>query len=93
MPMNYARTALLLALLTAIFVALGAAVGGKTGLVFAFFIALVMNVVSLWKSDSVVLRMFKAQEVDEASAPRAFRHRARLGTPRRSPDAARLHHG
>ncbi len=31
MPMNYARTALLLALLTAIFVALGAAVGGKDG--------------------------------------------------------------
>jgi heat shock protein HtpX len=72
MPMNYARTALLLALLTAIFVALGAAVGGKTGLVFAFVIALVMNAVSLWKSDTVVLRMFKAQEVDEASAPDLF---------------------
>jgi heat shock protein HtpX len=72
MPMNYARTALLLALLTAIFVALGAAVGGKTGLVFAFFIALVMNAFSLWKSDSVVLHMFKAQEVDQASAPELF---------------------
>jgi heat shock protein HtpX len=88
MPMNYARTALLLALLTAIFVALGAAVGGKTGLVFAFVIALVMNAVSLWKSDTVVLRMFKAQEVDEASAPDLFAivrdlaRRAELPMPR-----------
>ncbi len=72
MPMNYARTALLLALLTAIFVALGAVVGGKTGLVFAFGIALVMNAVSLWKSDTVVLHMFKAQEINEASAPDLF---------------------
>ena len=86
--MNYARTALLLALLTAIFVALGAAVGGKTGLVFAFAMALVMNAVSLWKSDTVVLRMFKAQEIDEASAPDLFAivrdlaRRAELPMPR-----------
>lgn len=69
MPMNYARTALLLAVLTAIFVALGAAVGGKSGLVVAFFAAMVMNAFSLWKSDTAVLRMFNAQEVDDRSAP------------------------
>jgi heat shock protein HtpX len=69
MPMNYARTALLLALMTAIFVALGALIGGQTGLVVAFFIALIMNAVSLWKSDSIVLRMFNAQEVSETTAP------------------------
>ncbi len=69
MPMNYAKTALLLAALTAIFVAMGAAVGGQSGLVVAFIAALVMNVVSLWKSDTMVLRMFKAQEVDAGSAP------------------------
>lgn len=69
MPMNYAKTALLLAVLTAILVALGAAVGGKAGLVLAFIVALVMNALSLWKSDTIVLRMFNAQEVDERSAP------------------------
>jgi heat shock protein HtpX len=69
MPMNYAKTALLLAALTAILAALGAAVGGQAGLIVAFAIALVMNVVSLWKSDTIVLRMFKAQEVNEATAP------------------------
>ena len=73
MPMNYAKTALLLAALTAIFVALGAAIGGQAGLVIAFFIALVMNVVSLWKSNSIVLRMFNAQEVSEATAPELYR--------------------
>lgn len=72
MPMNYARTALLLAVLTAIFVAMGAAVGGQGGLVVAFIMAMVMNVVSLWKSDTMVLKMFKAQEVDERTAPELF---------------------
>lgn len=68
MPMNYAKTALLLVVLTAIFVAMGAAVGGQSGMIVAFIIALVMNVVSLWKSDKVVLRMFGAREVDRNTA-------------------------
>ena len=88
MPMNYAKTALLLAALTAIFVAMGAAVGGRSGLVVAFVIAMVMNIVSLWKSDMAVLKMFKAQEVDDASAPdlvslvRSLSQRAGLPMPR-----------
>jgi heat shock protein HtpX len=86
--MNYAKTALLLAALTAIFLVLGAAVGGKTGLVFAFFIALATNAFSLWKSDSVVLHMFGAQEVTDATAPqlvgivRDLARRAELPMPR-----------
>ena len=69
MPMNYAKTALLLAALTAIFLAMGAAVGGRAGLVIAFGLALITNLVSLWKSDTMVLKMFKAQEVDDRTAP------------------------
>jgi len=86
--MNYVRTAMLLALLTAIFVALGAAVGGQTGMVIAFFMALAVNVFSLWNSDKVVLRMYGAQEVDERSAPeyygivRELAQRAGLPMPR-----------
>ncbi len=86
--MNYAKTALLLVVMTGIFVALGAVIGGKTGLVIAFIIALAMNVISLWKSDTMVLRMFKAQEVDETSAPaywaivREMAQRAELPMPR-----------
>ena len=88
MPMNYAKTALLLAALTAIFVAMGAAVGGRGGLVVAFAVAMVMNVVSLWKSDTLVLKMFKAQEVDDRSHPdlvqlvRQLSERASLPMPR-----------
>jgi heat shock protein HtpX len=88
MPMNYARTALLLAALTAIFVAMGAAVGGRGGLLVAFVIALIMNLVSLWKSDVVVLRMFRAREVDDRTAPelvglvRGLAARAELPMPR-----------
>ena len=72
MPMNYMRTAMLLALLTAIFVAMGAAVGGQQGMVIAFIFALGMNIFSLWNSDKMVLRMFGAQEVDEQSAPEYY---------------------
>lgn len=73
MPMNYTRTALLLALLTAIFVLFGAALGGQAGMVIAFVIALVMNILSLWKSDSVVLKLFKARRVSEQDAPQLFK--------------------
>jgi heat shock protein HtpX len=88
MPMNYAKTALLLAALTGIFLALGAAIGGQTGLVIAFVIALAMNAFSLWKSDSVVLHMFGAHEVDANTAPEYYRivqdmaRRAELPMPR-----------
>lgn len=64
MPMNFAKTALLLTVLTAIFVAMGGFVGGEMGLVIAFLLALVMNGVAFWKSDQIVLRMQGAQEVD-----------------------------
>ena len=67
MPLNFSKTALLLALLTAIFVAMGALVGGQGGMLIAFAIALVMNLYSLWKSDSMVLKMHKAEEVDAAT--------------------------
>lgn len=72
MPMNYVRTAMLLAALTAIFVALGAAIGGQTGMIIAFVLALGMNVFSLWNSDKLVLRMYGAKEVNERSAPEYY---------------------
>jgi heat shock protein HtpX len=70
--MNYAKTAMLLAFLTAIFVAMGAVVGGQSGMVIAFVVALAMNVFSFWKSDTMVLRMYGAEEVDERSAPEYY---------------------
>jgi heat shock protein HtpX len=67
MPMNYAKTGLLLAVLTGILVAMGGLVGGFTGMVIAFAVALAMNLFSLWQSDKLVLRMYGAEEVTEQS--------------------------
>jgi heat shock protein HtpX len=88
MPLNYSKTLILLVLLTGIFVAMGAVVGGRTGMLIAFAVALVMNFMSLWKSDTMVLRMFRAQEVDQNTAPDLVRivhslaERAELPPPR-----------
>ena len=70
--MSYAKTAILLSLLTAIFVAIGGIAGGQTGMVIAFLIALAMNAFSFWRSDKMVLRMHDAEEVDEHSAPEYY---------------------
>lgn len=70
--MNYVKTAMLLAVLTAIFVALGALIGGQSGMVIAFVIALAVNFFSYWNSDKIVLRMYGAHEVDERSAPEFY---------------------
>ncbi len=88
MPMNYAKTAMLLALLTAIFVGMGALVGGQSGMLIAFIVALGMNLFSFWKSDTMVLRMYGAEEVNAQSAPEYYglvqelAQRAELPMPR-----------
>jgi heat shock protein HtpX len=70
--MNYFKTAILLAALTAIFMAIGYLIGGQTGMVIAFFVALAMNAFSYWNSDKVVLRMYNAQQVDQSTAPEYY---------------------
>jgi len=67
--MNLFRTGILMALLTGIFVAVGFAIGGGPGMVIAFFFAAGMNLFAYWNSDRMVLSMYGAHEVDEASAP------------------------
>jgi heat shock protein HtpX len=67
--MNYAKTAMLLAGMTALFMAVGFVIGGQGGLMIAFVIALAMNAYSYWNSDKMVLRMYGAREVDARSAP------------------------
>jgi len=66
---NVFKTALLLAVLTALFLFIGQAVGGEQGMIMAFGIAVVMNVGAYWFSDKIVLRMYGAREVSEAEAP------------------------
>ncbi len=60
---NGIKTALLLGLLSGLLLAIGELLGGANGLVVAFLFAVVMNFVSYWFSDKIVLRMYAAQEV------------------------------
>jgi heat shock protein HtpX len=66
---NMLKTTLFLALLTGLFMAVGGLLGGRGGMMTAFVLALVMNLVSYWFSDKIVLRMYGAQPLGESEAP------------------------
>ena len=63
------RTAILLGLLTGILLFLGNLIGGTTGVLIAFIIAAVMNFMSYWFSDKIVLSMYGAREIPREEAP------------------------
>jgi heat shock protein HtpX len=67
--MNAIKTFLLLFALTALFVLIGGAVGGRSGMQMAFIFACVTNFFSYWFSDRLVLAMYRAQPVTDAQAP------------------------
>lgn len=60
---------MLLGLLSAIIIILGGLMGGRTGVIFAFGLALIMNVGSYWYSDKIVLSMYSARELSPEEAP------------------------
>ncbi len=70
--MNYFKTAILLAAMTALFSIVGLAIGGQTGMLIAFVIAIGMNFFSYWNADKMVLRMHGARQVDARSAPEYY---------------------
>lgn len=67
--MNFMRTAVLMAAMTAIFVAVGALLGGQTGILLALLVAGGTNFYAYWNSDKMALASNGAQEVDESTAP------------------------
>jgi len=60
---NGLKTALLLGLMSGLLLVIGELIGGANGLVIAFMFAAVINFVSYWWSDKIVLKMYRAQEV------------------------------
>lgn len=86
--MNYLKTAILLAGLTALFMGVGYLIGGQAGAMIALLVAAAMNLFTYWNADKMVLSMNGAQEVDERTAPefvglvRQLAQRAGLPTPR-----------
>ena len=67
---NTLKTVFFLTLLTILFLWIGNLLGGTTGMTYALIFALVMNFVSYWFSDRIVLTMYRAKEVSETEAPR-----------------------
>jgi len=70
--MNQFKTFALMAGLTALFVVIGNALGGQTGMFIAFGLAIAMNFFSYWFSDKIVLKMYGANEVSEGQAPELY---------------------
>jgi heat shock protein HtpX len=67
--MNTVKTIGLMVFMTVLLVFVGGAIGGRSGMIFAFGLAVLMNFGSYWFSDKIVLRMYNAQPVTEAQAP------------------------
>ncbi len=78
---NLFKTAFLLTVLTLMFIGIGRLLGGRSGMIMAFVFALVMNFVTYWFSDKIVLAMYRARLVTQAEAPElvgAVRHLSQL---------------
>ncbi|MDR2573590.1 MAG: zinc metalloprotease HtpX [Desulfovibrio sp.] len=63
------KTMLLLALLSAFIILMGGMMGGRSGVIIAFGLALLMNMGSYWHSDKIVLSMYRAREAALEEAP------------------------
>lgn len=70
--MNWMKTFILMAALTALFVLIGDLVAGQSGMLTALVLAGIMNFFSYWFSDKIVLMMYGARPVDESEAPRLY---------------------
>ena len=85
---NTFKSVLLLGALTGILVVMGDVLGGTSGMIIAFGIAVAMNFTSYWSSDSIALKMAGAHEVSPEEAPDLHRiveelsYHARLPKPR-----------
>lgn len=70
--MGFARVAILLAALTALFLVLGLALGGRGGMMMALVFAVGMNLFAYWNSDKMVLAAYRAQPVTREQAPEFY---------------------
>jgi len=66
---NWFKTGLLMAAIMALFGVVGSVLGGGQGMLLALGLGLATNLWAYWFSDRMVLRLYKASKVDEASAP------------------------
>jgi heat shock protein HtpX len=85
--MQIAKVLGLMTGLTILLVLAGGYLGGTNGAIIAFVVSMAMNFGSYWFSDRMVLRMYRAREVDRSDAPELYSmverlaRRAGLPTP------------
>jgi len=70
--MNQFKTFILMLVLTFLFILVGTALGGRSGAIYAFIFAALMNFFSYWFSDKIVLRMYGARQVSQSEAPELY---------------------
>ena len=70
--MNHFKTFILMLVLTGIFILVGTAIGGRSGAIYAFVFAGLMNFIMYWFSDKIVLRMYRAQQVTQGEVPELY---------------------
>jgi len=71
--MNVFKTVILLTALTLLLIFIGQLVAGPAGALVAFIIALLMNLVSFWFSDKIVIGMYRGREILPSDEPRIHR--------------------
>jgi len=71
--MSTLKTTVLLAALTGLLMAVGSFFGGAKGMTIMFVVSILMNFVSYWYSDKIVLSMYGAREVTPQQAPDLIR--------------------
>lgn len=71
--MSIFKTGFLMAILTVLLVLIGSAIGGQSGLIYAFVFAVIMNFGSYWFSDKIVLAIYRAKEINPNEAPELYR--------------------
>ena len=69
---NWIKTSVLMAGIMALFGVIGGYLGGSSGMLLALLFGGAMNIFAYWFSDSMVLKMYRAREVDETSAPQFY---------------------
>ncbi|OGP53709.1 MAG: protease HtpX [Deltaproteobacteria bacterium RBG_13_52_11b] len=70
--MNRFKVFFLMLVLTVLFILVGTAIGGRSGAVYAFIFAALMNFFSYWFSDKIVLRMYGAKEFTQSESPQLY---------------------
>src|SRR5579875_407 len=69
---NTLKTTAILAILGALFIGIGGAIGGNEGLIIGFILGLVVCGASFWFSDSIAIRAARARPVSEAEMPEYY---------------------